>query len=304
MKGFIISGAGGFIGRNILSTIGGKLPVLAVSSDAAKLKAFAGTPSLDVLSNEDFFNKKLDLSGYVLIHLAYVRSHDFPVMKASLDFTRELLEKAQAAGITQVVHISSQSVYDDKREHPAKETDLVIPTNLYDIGKYYLENWIRDFSSVHNIKYINLRIASLVGRGFEQRITTRLIKNGLAEGRITINRNGKVFSYTHVSDIVQGILAAVRIPEEAWNRTYNVGTSESYTLEGIADAIAREFESRKLTLTVERIPTEQNLENSSLDSSAFQKAAGWTAEMSLADIVREETGFQLEQGEAGRCIRN
>jgi len=52
-----------------------------------------------------------------------------------------------------------------------------------DMGKYYLENWISDFCHKNSIDFLNLRIGSLVGPNFSQRITTRLVRNAIEKGK-------------------------------------------------------------------------------------------------------------------------
>ena len=179
-----------------------------------------------------------------------------------------------------------------QRTQAAKETDFVKVSTLYDMGKYYLENWIADFCIANHMKYLNLRIGSLVGPNFPQRITSRLIKDAIETGKISINLNGQIFSFTHVQDMAQAILKAIRLEDNDWNKNYNVGTHESYTVEDIAIEIESIMKKNNKPLEIIRNYSEANGTNSSLDCSLFEKVAGWQAEYDLQLILKEEYDFQ------------
>ena len=296
MRKVIISGASGFLGRNLLALFGEDDDVIALTSDVRKLEEISCAAPVRILSNTAFLESNLDLNGFTLLHLAYARSHEAEPITDSIQFSVRLLQAAQAMGVRRIIHISSQSLYDVHRAAPAKVSDLVWPTNLYDIGKYYLEHWISEFAVKNRWDFVHLRIASLVGNNFPQRITTRLVQNALTKGEISINLNGKLFSYTHVRDMAEAVLIATHMEDPAfWNRTYNVGSMESYPLTHVAQAIGEVCAEEGITVTIHEAPAPENGENSSLDSLDFMERTGWQAKFSLKDIIRDEVKFQLRQ---------
>ena len=295
---FIISGAGGFWGRNLLQILAHRADVEAVVAldlDLSRLREYAEQAKFSLYTNEDFLAADQDLTDYTLINLAYARSSEFALIKSSCEWTFALLEKLQAQGCRQYLNISSQSVYDPQREFPARESDLPWVSDLYDLGKYYLENWIREFSEKHGALYLNLRPASLVGPDFPQRITSRLVSKALAEQEISVNLNGQIFSYMHVKDASRALIAAAELDRTDWNRVYNIGSDESYTIEDIAQCIQEICTKNHLPVKIKRVPAEANKLNSSLDASLFQKAGNWSVEYSLYDIVEEEFYEELRK---------
>ena len=295
----LISGAGGFLGRELLDLLKEKdtvSSVIALDLRTDQLKDYAGSSKIALFTNEDFLLSKQDLSAYTLINLAYARSQDFEPIKSSCQWTFALFKKLQASGCKKYVNISSQRVYDPQRKFPAKESDLPHVSELYDLGKYYLENWIREFSEKYGVLYLNLRPSSLVGPNFPQRITSRLVKKALDDHEISINLNGQIFSYTHVKDTARALLAAAGLDrEEQWNKVYNIGSDEQYTIEDIAQSIEELFRQNALSLKINRIPAEANQLNSSVDASLIREASGWIAEYSLYDIVEEEFYEELRK---------
>lgn len=295
----IISGAGGFLGQillNMLTSRENYTSIIALDLRIDQINADSESPKIILHSNEEFLRTKLDLNDYILINLAYARSSDFDLVKSSCEWTFALLEKLRKDGVKKYINISSQSIYDRHRKSPAIETDLPVLNELYDMGKYYLENWIREFSFKHDSLFLNLRLSSLVGPNFPQRIIPRLIKRALEDNVISINLNGQIFSYTHVDDIARAIVMAAEMENDSdWNKAYNVGSEEKYTIEEIASHIERNFIKNNLDLTIKRIISEANNVNSSVDSTLFRKATNWSEKYTLSDIVEEEFNDQLRK---------
>jgi nucleoside-diphosphate-sugar epimerase len=292
----LISGAGGFLGQTLLSLLAARADVnsvIALDLKIDNIKEYKDNPKFFLLLNDDFLSQDLFLEGYTLINLAFARSQDFDLVKNSCEWTFNLLHKFEKNGGKRVVNISSQSIYDPLRTEPAKETDLPMLNELYDMGKYYIEKWVEEFCKKHNADFINLRLASIVGPSFSQRITTRLVTTAIKNKEISINLNGQIFSYTHVRDMSDAIISTCRIADSQWNQTYNVGSTEVYTIENIAHSIADTIGKYGITLKVNLVPSESNRRNSSLDSSCFQKVSGWRAKYSLNDIIEEELQLQI-----------
>lgn len=292
----IITGAGGFLGRNLVKKLMRDHDLIALSSDSDKLSEFKSESRVQIMSNESFFAQAIDLSEYTLIHLAYIRSRESEVLEQNLAFTFKLMEQMKANGISRIVNISSQSVYHEARQRAALETDMPRATSLYAVGKFYVEQWIREFGLLHQIDFVNLRIASLVGPGFEQRITTRFIQMGIKNQEIRVDLNGRLFSYTHVQDMADGIIAAaLNDSAKFWNKTYNLGADESYTLEEIGLKVQKELKRHGLAVKLERNQTTQVIADGSIDSSRFRRLTGWEPKYRLEDIIKEEVEIQIKK---------
>ncbi len=294
----VISGAGGFLGKTLLSLLETRSDVssvIALDLGIDSINDFKSNPKFILCKNSDFLAQKHKLEGYILINLAFARSQDFALVKSSCDWTFALLEKLVKSECKHIINISSQSVYDPRRTNPAQESDLPVLSELYDMGKYYIEKWIEDYSLKYKSKFINLRIASLVGPGFSQRITSRLIAKALEDGEISVNLNGQIFSYTHVLDMAEAIIAACEIPERHWNATYNVGSDETYTIEDIAENIDKILTQHGMNISIGRVLSEDNGINSSLNSSVFKQITNWQAKYLLANIISEEIENQIKR---------
>jgi nucleoside-diphosphate-sugar epimerase len=287
----IISGAGGFLGKNLLEYLTKEnqivTQVIALTSNAKVIEPFQELDWLRVLSNKTFIENDLDLTDYTLINLSFARSSEFDIVKQSVEWTCNLLEKFRLEGGSKIINISSQSVYDPKRKVPASENDMVKLTTLYDFGKYYVEKWIEDFSSLYGLAFTNLRIASLVGPSFNQRITTRLMEEAIDKGRIKIQTSDVVFSYTHVFDIVRAILAIVTLGDSVnLDSKYNVGSEETYSIEDIAQEIKEILSRENFGMSVIKEHGNE-VGSNAIDTSRFRQKTGWAPKYSLRDILVE-----------------
>ena len=292
----VISGASGFLGKNILRSYAGDIQMIALTTDVNKLAEFNLYPEIIVMENKEYLESDLHLKGATLLNLAYGRSHDYEQVKSSLDFTSALIKKSIELEVDKIINISSQSVYNSNRIFPAKEDDLVLPSNLYGIGKYYIEKWIEDACKINDVRYVNLRIASLIGHEMKERLINRLIASSLANGQINIEEKNHIFSFTHVQDIVEALFFMFESETKIkWGEVYNVGNDEKYLLHDIGMTIAEqvlEKTGRKVELNVKYINTMMN-QNNSINIDKFRDMSGWIPKYSLCDIVSQEIDHQI-----------
>ncbi|MBT8325277.1 MAG: NAD-dependent epimerase/dehydratase family protein, partial [Winogradskyella sp.] len=190
----LITGATGFIGRNLISYIDQqKLPFKIWALVRDKKKAEAILPeSLIIYDNKDLLSGTLSL-GLVdtLVHLGFARPFKTNSEIAnSLSFTADLLNKAVSNSVNQIINISSQSVYGQEQKPPWNEKTPVAPQLVYSTAKYATETILSQLKS--NEKQLNccsLRLASTIG-GFNglknTDIISKLVKQVKSDEDLTI----------------------------------------------------------------------------------------------------------------------
>jgi UDP-glucuronate 4-epimerase len=155
----------------------------------------------------------------VIVHLAAragVRpSIAQPALYADVNIggTVALLQAAREAGITRFVFGSSSSVYGDNATPPFREDDPAIaPISPYAASKRGAELQCEAFSALEPaMRIISLRFFTVYGPRQRPDLAihsfTRLLESGQP---ITIFGDGSASrDYTYVSDIVQGVIAAI-----------------------------------------------------------------------------------------------
>lgn len=291
MEKYIIIGATGLIGRKLTEKLveEGK-KVLALGRNKDKLVSIFSN-DIDTLSYDDFYNTSEDYTDYIVINLAYARKSDFESIKSSIDFTYEISKKIKELKVKKYVYISSQSVYDERRKSKASEDDMYYPANLYGLGKVYLENWLEKYFNESTTKLIVLRLGSLVGQGFEKRITARMTQNAIDNSTIKVNENGQVFSFVDIDDIVEQIISVSSLKDNKY-MIYNLGSSETYSLTEIANVIKSQLADRNMDVDIQ-ISKEGAYKNNSIDITKFLEETGYKVKYDLKKIIEREIDRSL-----------
>jgi len=164
-----------------------------------------------------------------------------------------LLELSRRFGIKNFVSASSSSVYGDRKEGPFKETDRVDnPISPYAATKKAGELLCHTYHHLHGLKCSCLRFFTVYGpRGRPDMAPlkfTRLIDNG-EEIQVYGDGSSKR-DYTYISDIVDGVLAALDGDFEY--EIFNLGNSNpiqlSYFISVIEDALGKKANKRHIEM--------------------------------------------------------
>lgn len=292
MKNIIIAGASGYVGKSFLSEIGKLEDINAIALCISK-EEFAGfeiSSNIKVLTNEEFFNlnnlfENINNENY-LINFAFPRKDNINDIVDAFEYMYKLYAKSFELGAKYIINTSSQSVYDINRKKAAKETDLLKPFSVYGLAKIFTEKYTKDFCINNNIKYINIRLASIIGPGFEQRIVNKLINQYLNNENIDLIEKEEVFSYLNVSDAVKGYIAILTSKNIIWNKEYNLGINENYTITDILNLIKNvtEFEYKGKINILKELPNKRTNE---VNIEEFKKNINWKPKMYLNDSVKE-----------------
>lgn len=283
MKTVVITGSGGFLGRNLLREFRDDVRVIAASSKERRGESERG--NVEFIQNASLRTLKWD-DVDVLINCAYPRSSTNFEIADGLSFIQSVLSNAVDGGVRSVVNISSQSVYSQKRTEAATEDTKPCLESTYAIGKYASE--LLTDSICGKLRHTNLRMASLLGVGFEPRLVNRFIRKALNGEQIVITGGNQIFDFLDVRDAANAI-ARVAVSECEWNHCYNLGSSESWTLL----EIVRKIEETISDQCGKRVSVEVNAggewQNSALDSKRFYAEFVWqpriTMQQTIEDII-------------------
>ena len=174
MKRLVISGAGGFLGTAIIQ-VAQEYPdinVVAISSNFSKF-ATQNYRNCSVISTDEFINKGFDFTEHdIMINCLFPTNADGYKMANGLEKVYKIISAAKDYGVKAFINISSQSVYASRREQAAKEDDELCLENAYAVGKYSSEMFCNQV--LKEIPHSNIRLASLLGVGYDQRIVNVL----------------------------------------------------------------------------------------------------------------------------------
>lgn len=289
----LVSGAGGFLGREIIKQLLGSenFHVIAMTSKKEVLLAeFQTSNRLEIVATDNW-TTELPLGRQIdfLINCAFPRSSDPEQLAAGILFTEKLLKDAIDMNIKNIINISSQSVYSQQTKSTADEKTGIIPESVYGMAKYASERLIALAceTSPKNIVYSNIRLASLSGIGLDMRMTNRFVKCALADEPIKISGGRQEISYLDIRDAGAAIIAMIKSDSALWKNVYNLGNYNSCTVLELAETVrktAASYSGKEVKLDVQEGKSNfSNLVHSELFYSDF----GWEPQYSMALMISE-----------------
>lgn len=157
-----------------------------------------------------------------------------------------MLELCRHRGVAHLVYASSSSVYGDSATPPFSEDQRIDqPRSLYAATKAANELMAYTYAQLYQLRATGLRFFTVYGPWGRPDMAPLLFSRAVLAGRpIEVFNDGKMQrDFTHVSDIVAGILGALAHPssEDVPHRVFNLGNHTPIELEqfiGIIEAAA------------------------------------------------------------------
>ena len=153
-----------------------------------------------------------------------------------------ILEQCRHRGVQHLVYASSSSVYGDSATPPFSEDQRVDqPRSLYAATKAANELMAHTYAQLFGLRATGLRFFTVYGPWGRPDMAPLLFARAVLAGRpIQVFNEGRMQrDFTHVSDIVAGILGALAHPssEPVPHRVFNLGNHTPVELERFIDVI-------------------------------------------------------------------
>lgn len=278
-----VIGAGGFLGTAVLKELSGSnMEVIGISSQAERLcREYAEVNNImfsdslrDIPENTD-----------VLLNCAFPRSTDGEGMALGLRYIQEVFTAASERISHAVINISSQGVYDSKRVCAADENTPLKLESAYAVGKFASE--LLADSICADIVHTNIRVASLIGPGLEQRVINKMVRQAVESRKIHVREGRQLFGYMDVRDAATAIIAVCNCAGRGGrlDTVYNLGSERNYTLMEIAARVAaavKDFLGTPIEIICEE---SQDVLNSSLVCDRFYKKFNWRPSISMDETI-------------------
>ena len=263
-KTWLVTGAAGFIGSNLLETL------LKLNQKVVGLDNFAtghqhnldevqGLVSAEQWANFRFIEGDIRNFGdcqnactgvdYVLHEAALgsvPRSIADPILTNSANITGflNMLVAARDAQVSSFTYAASSSTYGDHPALPKVEENIGKPLSPYAVTKYVNELYADVFAKTYGFKAIGLRYFNVFGQrqdpnGAYAAVIPKWTSSMIAGEDVFINGDGETSrDFCFIDNTVQAnILAATTQDEAAKNQVYNVAVGDRTTLNELYRAI-------------------------------------------------------------------
>jgi len=167
MSKVLVTGAGGFIGANVVETLVKRgFDCLGLDIRRGMLDKSFPLVESDIL-DENHLDRVLD-DVEIIVHLAASSlrtSIENPKrnVRVNVDGTLSVLEAARKHGVRKVVYASASSVYGVPQYTPVDEGHPKLPKTIYGVTKHAGEHLVRVYHELHGIDYFTFRFTNVYG---------------------------------------------------------------------------------------------------------------------------------------------
>jgi UDP-glucose 4-epimerase len=258
MSNILVTGGAGFIGSHVTDALlksGHQAIVLDdlsggfIDNIAEGAKFVRGSINdvdlVQALFNENQFEYVFHLAAYAAEGLShFIKRFNYT---NNLIGSVNLINASINTGVKCFVFTSSIAVYGASRELPMTEETPVRPEDSYGIAKLAVEQELRVCKEMFDLDYIIFRPHNVYGErqniGDKYRNVVGIFMNQILQGKpMTLFGDGtQTRAFSYISDVAPLIAAAIEIPE-AYDQVFNIGADQPYTVNELAECVARAME--------------------------------------------------------------
>lgn len=222
----------------------------------------------------------------------------------NVDGTATLLQACNERGIRNVVFGSSSSVYGDTTPVPfSEDAPAVDPISPYAATKRAAELVCRVYAQLHGFRIAVLRFFTVYGPRQRPDLAvhtfTRLLANGAPVQQYGDGSSER--DYTHIDDILHGVLGAVRWlePGGAAFEIFNLGGSRTVRVDHLIRLIA---EALDVEPSIERLPMQPgDVRRTCADITKARTVLGYAPSVAIEDGIRRfVTWYEAAYGRPSR----
>lgn len=256
MARFLVTGAAGFIGSNLVEALLAEGHFVRGLDNflTGKRENLEGLTGLEFVEGDirdpDTCRRVCQDVDFVLHQAALgsvPRSVENPVLSNDCNVTGilNMLVAARDAKAKRFVFAASSSAYGDTPTLPKLETMPPRPLSPYAVTKLVGEEYCRVFTSLYGLETVCLRYFNVFGRRQDPFSTYAAVIPKFAasllrdESPDIYGDGGQTRDFTYVADVVQANRKACEAPREACGQVYNVAFGERISLNDLYDEIAR-----------------------------------------------------------------
>lgn len=198
-----------------------------------------------------------------------------------------------------VIYASSREVYGQQQQFPVTESSPLQPLNIYARSKVVAEAQVQHYQS-RGLKTSILRFSSVYGRSYDHadRVVPAFCRAAALGEPLRIEGAKNTFDFTHVDDVVEGILKVIDQLERGYLLPpIHLTTGQPTTLEKLAQLACKA--SQKQAPFIAAPPRNFDVSTFYGDPALAREQLGWTPQTTIGTGVKElVTDFLKQNNEA------
>ncbi|MBX9765231.1 NAD-dependent epimerase/dehydratase family protein [Patescibacteria group bacterium] len=293
MKKAVVTGGAGFVGSHVTDALIAQGFEVAVIDDLSGGKRENVNPkaTLHELDVRDYDKILPVIAGAEFVfHLAALPrvqySIDYPEITNDVNIggTLSVLRAAHAGKVSRVVYAASSSAYGNQEKMPLTEDMQADPLSPYGLQKHVGELYAKVFASVYGLQTVSVRFFNVYGprldpEGAYALVIGKFLKQRSEGQPMTITGDGEqTRDFTHVTDIVQGMLLAATSPKVGKGEVINLGRGKQVSVNELAKLIGG---------PTEYIPPRIEPKRTEADIRKAKELLGWEPKITLEEGIVE-----------------
>jgi len=267
MAKILVTGGAGFIGAHVAETLIARQHEVTVLDDLSggfienvpRGAAFVEGTILDYPLLASLFERH----GYEYVfHLAAYAAEGLSHFIKRFNYENNLIGSVNLINLSVLhrvkcfVFTSSIAVY-GKNQLPMTEDLMPQPEDPYGIAKHAVEQDLKVSHEMFGLKFIIFRPHNVYGEkqniGDKYRNVVGIFMNQILQGQpMTIFGDGnQKRAFSHIDDVAPVIARSIEVPE-AYNQVFNIGADHPYSVNDLAEAVAKAFNVKPCLIHLEQ----------------------------------------------------
>ena len=289
MRRVIITGAGGFVGSNIVAAFldAGWLVYAVDRTDAKPAFAELSTERLQQIVSD--CSDLPPLYADILVHAAAITATpgargETPEanLRANIDPLLSVMEYAERQRIARSIFISSAAVFGNTKPMPIDESRPTRPRNVYALAKLIMEDTVSTMRATYQRDFFCVRLGAIYGPNEIARSTrpklslvAEMMGTALNQGEIVLRQPQERRQWTYAPDIGRALIALADV-DKLDHGLYNLAGDERLSNLEVAKELAEVVGGVSVRIAQEEASETAPSGSGWLDNRRFRRDIGFS----------------------------